>query len=502
MNPVVSIPAYETIKLLDNEQRILSLLREVAQKDPELSNLTIRVAGGWVRDKILGLESHDLDVALDITSGATFANKVNEYMKLKGEEVHGIGVVQTNPDQSKHLETAIIRVFGVPIDMVNLRCEEYTENSRIPEIKIGTPLQDAERRDLTINALFYNVTNDTIEDFTGKGLQDIKDRIIRTPLAPLTTFLDDPLRVLRTIRFTARFGYHLLPDIIDAALQEAVRVALKSKISRERIGVEVSKAIEGPRPVRALHLIHTMGLSDAVFSLPTGVFTEEMSSAGLQFSSQIHGIIKAHPFDADQADNTRLVVLASYLLPVKDMTYRDAKNREHGFGAFVVRESLKLKNKDAEAVDLIHRGLDKMTQLWRQYVETQTFDRLEAGLLLRQLGATWKLCLRVALAHACICSSHHDGLRSADPSDDLSYQCADDSFVRFVASISSLGLDNVWDMKPIMNGKELAQQLGIKPGPTFGVLMDMQIRWQIANPTGSVAECKEHLLEQLKMMQK
>ena len=99
-------------------------------------------------------------------------------------------------EQSKHLETANVRVLGVFIDCVNLRSEAYTEDSRIPSITFGTPQEDALRRDFTINTLFYNVSTMQIEDFTGKGLTDLRDKIIRTPLPAYVTFKDDPLRVM------------------------------------------------------------------------------------------------------------------------------------------------------------------------------------------------------------------------------------------------------------------------------------------------------------------
>lgn len=99
------------------------------------------------------------------------------------------------------METAVIKVQNQLIDLVNLRSEEYGEESRVPEIKIGTPEQDALRRDLTINSMFYNINKGLIEDLTGRGLIDLKNKMANTPLQPLKTFVDDPLRVLRTIRF-------------------------------------------------------------------------------------------------------------------------------------------------------------------------------------------------------------------------------------------------------------------------------------------------------------
>lgn len=80
---------------------------------------------------------------------------------------------------------------------------------------MGTPLEDAERRDLTINSLFYNIQEAKVEDMTGKGIYDLKKGIIWTPLEPYKTFLDDPLRILRTIRFATRFGFKITEEIME-----------------------------------------------------------------------------------------------------------------------------------------------------------------------------------------------------------------------------------------------------------------------------------------------
>lgn len=99
-------------------------------------------------------------------------------------------MIAANPDQSKHLETATLRVQDFDLDLVHLRSETYSEASRIPQIETGTPQQDAERRDFTINSLFYNINERTVEDFTGRGLLDLRNGIMATPLEPRITFLD------------------------------------------------------------------------------------------------------------------------------------------------------------------------------------------------------------------------------------------------------------------------------------------------------------------------
>lgn len=104
------------------------------------------------------------------------------------------------------------------------------------------------RRDATINAMFYNINTSSIEDFTGRGRQDLQAKTLRTPLDPYQTFEDDPLRVLRLIRFASRLGYTIDQQALDAMRENEIKDALKRKISRERIGVEMEKALRGPGP--------------------------------------------------------------------------------------------------------------------------------------------------------------------------------------------------------------------------------------------------------------
>lgn len=171
----------------------------------------------------MGKESSDIDIAMDDMFGEEFAKMLNE--KLYPDQKK-FGVIKSNSEKSKHLETATMRIHGMMIDLVNLRSEKYTEDSRVPTIDIGTPEEDAYRRDLTINSLFYNINQGIVEDFTQRGIQDLKDGIIRTPLQPLQTFLDDPLRVMRTVRFATRYDFKILEEIYEAARSDRVLVRL------------------------------------------------------------------------------------------------------------------------------------------------------------------------------------------------------------------------------------------------------------------------------------
>ena len=239
-----------------NERRLRSLLLEVSDhvaaqgkvKRPEL-----RYTGGWVRDKLLGGRSNDIDVSITTMTGFDFAKEVQSYSRRKevmaryGEDALGkTAKIEANPEMSKHLETATVKFWkDLEVDFVNTRTETYCEDSRTPQMQYGSPREDAERRDATINALFYNLDSSQVEDFTGRGIHDLENHVIKTPLEAERTFKDDPLRVLRHIRFASRFGFEIDPEDRTAMSNDVIREALRTKITRERVFKEIEKALKG-----------------------------------------------------------------------------------------------------------------------------------------------------------------------------------------------------------------------------------------------------------------
>ncbi len=154
------------IFLSDEEKKIFELIKEYALS---LKNEIVpRVAGGWVRDKIMLRDSSDIDIVLNNISGYDFATGLSKF----SSDTSSVHKILANPEKSKHLETAICCVYGRNIDFVQLRSEVYRD-SRIPDVMSAGPIEDAMRRDLTINSLFYNLTTNEVEDFTGRGVNDI-----------------------------------------------------------------------------------------------------------------------------------------------------------------------------------------------------------------------------------------------------------------------------------------------------------------------------------------
>jgi tRNA nucleotidyltransferase/poly(A) polymerase len=257
------------INISKQENKLFDYLLKINKKYN--LELTFRVAGGWVRDKIINnnnnnnnnsANANDIDIVLDKMTGLTFS----KYLKKN------IFIIPQNHTQSKHLEVVVVKLFGFMIDIVGLRTEIYTD-SRIPQIREGTPKEDAYRRDFTINTLFYNINLGIIEDYTCKGIEDIKNKIITTPLDPMQTFLDDPLRILRAIRFSVQLNFS-----IDNNLKYAIEKLCNkiiSNVSKERILIELRKMIKY-NALTAFEILNDIGIFELIFNR-RALLSNEMS---------------------------------------------------------------------------------------------------------------------------------------------------------------------------------------------------------------------------------
>jgi len=272
-----------TIEFTDVEKRIINFLKEFLTKfvdEDGVEEIEVRIVGGWVRDKLKGDNSKDIDLMVYQNNPPISGKKFSELLAIYYHDVYNqelkIQDIEQKEEQSKHLEVATFTLFGESIDVVAPREEVYYEEfGRIPEIRTTTPIKDAERRDLTINSLFYNISTDAVEDFTGQGFDDLfVNEIIRTPLNPTKTFLDDPLRLIRAFRFSAKYNFAIDPSIIDSANDDNIIDSLNNKVARERITEEFKKLISYPGFGNALiNIIKNRKLLNVLVDLPTGYDT-------------------------------------------------------------------------------------------------------------------------------------------------------------------------------------------------------------------------------------
>ena len=227
---------------------ILDLIREVvAQND-----LEAYVIGGYVRDLLLDRPSKDIDVVC-IGSGIELAQKVKFHL---GEGA-SLAVY-------KNFGTAAIRSGDWEIEFVGARKESYRANSRKPMVENGTLQDDQNRRDFTINALAISLNEkdagQLIDPFN--GLQDLQDKLIRTPLIPSETFSDDPLRIMRAIRFATQLNFDIEPDTFEGIQQVKDRLSI---VSQERITDELNKIVLSSVPSYGFKLLFSTGILVSFF---------------------------------------------------------------------------------------------------------------------------------------------------------------------------------------------------------------------------------------------
>ncbi|KAJ8643015.1 hypothetical protein MRB53_004763 [Persea americana] len=679
-----SVHVKDKIDVTNEEEEVFQLLLNVLQH----SNLDtqLRVAGGWVRDKLLGTDCHDMDIMVDNMLGREFCEKINEYLLHVGGRTHRIVVVRSNHNQFKHLETAMMRLFGKWIDFVNLRkvgvrsyerpsrqdglfvtserihnppgpgpsspptlasrivaasfptpkrkmsfptpkrktslpapsspllppsraassgagvsqpsrptsptvgrtpsshrtdseeeivvwhspskissfsassrnqlliLEEKSDftsaggrrnvwrwkNSKMlgrveiqktslerPEEaafsllaservggvvnssckKFGTAEEDAYLRDLTINSMFYNLNTNSVEDLTGRGVADLKSGVIVTPLPPKATFLDDPLRVLRAIRFSARFGFVLDEELQKAADDEEVKAALANKISRQRIGHEIDLMVSGNRPNNAIGFICELQLFWVVFSLPQNsepAVVEGCDRQCVAYMNAAWDVLRQIGFSIFSAEQCRLYLYGALFIPLRQTVYTDSKGKKVPVAYNIFLNSLKLKAKDGATVINLHNtckgfvslipfmtsskdsiGVGTELEEENLSVSLPLRQRILAGLLLRQIKDFWRVALLMSTLLPINNDHTEEFLREHSKLEENI-----DTFKRVENSIIELDLDHVWNIEPLLDGKAIKNILQLKgPVRQLGKWTTRVLKWQLAHPKGTAEEC-------------
>ena len=228
------------------DRKIFRIVGDIAA----LNGVRAFVIGGFVRDCFLGRKCDDIDIVVE-GSGIDFARAVGE---KTGKYV----------SYFKNFGTAMLRFEGDEIEFVGARKESYRRESRKPIVENGTLEDDQKRRDFTINAMAFSLQPDSFGELVDPfgGIKDLNEGIIRTPLDPDTTYSDDPLRMLRAVRFASKLStpdhvFRIVPESMDSMRRMADRLQI---LSKERICDELDKMLLTPRPSMAFRLMDEAGL--------------------------------------------------------------------------------------------------------------------------------------------------------------------------------------------------------------------------------------------------
>ena len=226
---------------------IFSIIKELA----EHTKTECYVIGGYVRDRIMDRPfKNDVDI-LVIGSGIDFANALGEKLRTKVAVYKSFG-------------TAMLVYDGLDVEFVGARKESYRRESRKPIVEDGTLPDDQNRRDFTINAMAYSLNADNYGELLDpfNGVEDIKNRIVRTPVAPAETFSDDPLRMMRAIRFATQLNFKIDIHAVQSISDTKDRIKI---ISKERITDELNKIILSDKPSVGFKYLFDTGLLELIF---------------------------------------------------------------------------------------------------------------------------------------------------------------------------------------------------------------------------------------------
>jgi poly(A) polymerase len=444
--------AHKPVAVSLGDEELLRLLKQAA------TDLDAKawVVGGYVRDKLLGRPHPNPDVVVERGDALKLAER---FAQLAGA---GPPVV------FERFGTAQVTLPGHLVEFVNARAESYAPDSRKPDVRPATLDEDLRRRDFTINTLLMDLDGE-IHDPLG-GRKDLEALVLRTPTDPLRTFADDPLRMLRAVRFASELGLELAPDLLPAMRQMKGRLA-PPVISAERIADELRQMLVSPRPRLALELLDAGGVLDTV--LPEVAACKGVHQSGYHTHDVFgHTLLTLERVPPDLA--LRLAALFHDVGKPSTATPDGAFPGHEIVGAELARsalERLRFSQKEIETVVklvLLHLRPVYYSSEWSDGAVRRLAR--DAGPVLDRL---------IALARADIGASAYPEPEKLD---------------ELQARINAVLSERPSRLAPLVTGDDVMRARGIAPGPEVGRIKK---RLEELVIDGEVAPTREAVLEYL-----
>lgn len=431
--------------------------------------------GGCCRDELMGQPIKDVDMAVNLPAGGIrFAEWLweNGYAAIK-------------PVTFPMYGTAMLRLTEFPddeIELVQTRKEKYTDHSRRnPETVYGTLQEDCMRRDLTINSLYYDISREKFVDITGHGIGDIRDHIIRTPTDPDVTYDDDPLRILRCIRFASRYGWDIEPATYAGMCRNVDRLEI---ITVERIRTEFEKMLTCDHPVMALELLHTTGAMRYVISELCETF--DMTQNHYHFGTVWQHTLKV----IEGVDNSLLMRVAALLHDIGKIKCREVS--DEGKVTFLSHEVVSAKL----AEKILHRlkfSNDFIREV--QFLVSHHMILKAHGLQAEKLKSKK---LR-KIQYLCKTKEQFDNMLSLVDADNRAHAeeyCMPDQVPAIRSRVATMEQEGstMFGYELPLNGNEIMELKGLQPGPAVRDCMEYLWKLAFANPLRSREEFIKHLL--------
>ncbi len=434
------------------------------------------VVGGCVRDELMGNEIKDVDICIDIPNGG---ERFAEWLFINK-------LTTSKPVTYPTYGTAMFRLCLFPdyeIECVQTRKKKYSnERNHTPNSVFGSIMEDCYLRDLTINALCRNVSTDELLDLTGKGVADIKSHVLRTTSAPDIIFDDDPLRILRCIRFAARYGWNIEEDTYQSILKNVFRLEF---ISRERIREEFNKMLTCKSPVKAMELLKETGAMHYI--IPELEETYRMKQNHYHFGSVWEHTLKV----LDNIESSDLLLRMSALL--HDIgKVRTREETDDGKVHFIGHEE-----KSAEMVDHILRKLKYPTDFIRK-VQFLVRHHMVAKAWQDDLSQMKPKHLR-KLQYVCRTEERFDNLLlliDADNNAHAANYCMENQVRLIKKRTEQMKKEStaLFDYQLPFSGDEVMRMKGLPPGLAVKETLDYLMKLAFINPQRSKEEWTKCLI--------
>ena len=412
------------------------------------------VVGGYVRDTFMGRDSDDIDF---VCIGSKKDKGVRAGIAVATLAAKKLGVDEVR--EFKNFGTAMFNYKGMEFEFVGARKESYDRGSRKPVVENGTLDDDLNRRDLTINAIAYcvNKGHEGIIDKFG-GIDDIKAKVIRTPLDPDITFSDDPLRMLRAVRFAVRFGFTIEEGTYNGIVRNAHRLSI---ISVERITSEMDKILMSPDPARGVELLHKTGLLK-MFLPSVSALDNIRTECGIKHKNNFYHILGVIRYVGEHGGSLQ-VRWAAMLHDIGKM-----KTRKYEDGAWTFRyhetESAKMVEKIYNELKLPLDDMKKVKKLVELHMRPQNIveDVTDSAIRRLMFDAGDDLEDLMLLCMADVTSKNDEKVRRIR-----------DGFEHLKEKFIDLEKrDHIRNFQPPVNGDEIMRMFGIPPCKLVGVIKD------------------------------
>ena len=425
---------------------------------------SVYLVGGAIRDSLLGMPVHDLDFVVEYPNGGIIvANLLATKEKCFA--------FNTNPVIFETYGTAKVTLFkdedlkNLDIEFVQSRKEQYHKESRKPDTAYGTIQEYAARRVLTINALYYNISTEKLFDFTNKGCSDLCNQVIRTPSDPDIIFSDDPLRMLRVIRFSNKLGWGIEKDTWLGIIKNVGRIDI---VSQERISDEISKILLCKKPSVGIRKLYYSGLLDRIMP--------DIYDLNLAYESR-NPVVTSFDHTMNVLDYTQPYIesrLAALFHDVgKVLTDKDRTMSPDQFSAEIAAADLKLMKFPNHIVKSVETAI-KYHRLFKIYADGVTPPDKKIRKFVNMCGDDIGTVVDLMNAN----------------NNNTTFDKKKRQVLDILNRIEELEeLDKMTNIKLPINGKDIQQYFSIKPSPIVGILLETVKDAYFENPNITKDEC-------------